>query len=47
MGFLHFWQVGGGVFLGMGLALDQARVFRNSLSPIIAEDWAVMVDLYR
>jgi hypothetical protein len=44
MGFLQFGQIGGGVFLGMGLTLDQARG-SNSLSPIIAEDRAVMDEL--
>jgi hypothetical protein len=46
MGFLHVGQIGGGVFFGMVLALDQARVF-NSLSPITAETGAVMAKSYR
>jgi hypothetical protein len=44
MGFLHLGQIGGGVFLGMTLTLDQARV-PNSLSPIIAEDGAAISKL--
>jgi hypothetical protein len=41
MGLRQFGQIGGGVFLGMTLTLDQARA-QNSLSPINAEVRAVM-----
>jgi hypothetical protein len=41
MGLRQFGQIGGGVFLGMTLTLDQARA-QNSLSPINAEVGAVM-----
>jgi hypothetical protein len=34
--------MGGAVFFGMTLALDQARAITDSLSPINAEDGAVM-----
>jgi hypothetical protein len=44
MGLRHLGQAGGGVFLGMTLTLDQARV-PNSLSPINAETRAVMDNL--
>jgi hypothetical protein len=36
MGFLQFGQLGGGVFFGMRLTLDQARALPDSPSPIIA-----------
>jgi hypothetical protein len=42
MGLRHFVQMGGGVFLGMTLTLDQARALPNSRSPNVAEDGAVM-----
>jgi len=42
MGLRHFGQVGGGEFLVITLTLDQARAPPNSLSPINAEDGAVM-----
>jgi hypothetical protein len=45
MGLRHFGQVGGGEFFGIALTLDQARVLPNSLSPIIAETRAMMLDL--
>src|SRR5258706_1857519 len=41
MGLRQFGQIGGGVFLGMTLTLDQARA-QNSLSPINAEVGAAM-----
>jgi hypothetical protein len=44
MGLRHLEQVGGGVFLGMTLTLDQARA-PSSLSPINAETRAVMLNL--
>jgi hypothetical protein len=45
MGLRHFGQVGGGVFLGMTLTLDQARA-QNSLSPLNAEVGAVIGKVY-
>jgi hypothetical protein len=40
--------LGGGVFLGMALTLDQARALPNSMSPINAEDGAaIRVDAAR
>jgi hypothetical protein len=39
IGLLHFGQIGGGVFLGMGYStLDQAGALPNSLSPNTAYD---------
>jgi hypothetical protein len=46
MGLRHFGQIGGGVFLGMTLTLDQARV-SNSQSPVNAEDGAVIAKVYK
>jgi hypothetical protein len=43
----HFGQIGGGVFLGMTLTLDQARVQPNSQSPVNAEDGAVIAKAYK
>lgn len=42
MGFLHFGQIGGGVFLGMRHSHWIRREYRYSLSPIIADDGAVI-----
>jgi hypothetical protein len=42
MGFLHFGQSGGGVFLGMGTHAGSGASISHSLSPIIAEGGAVM-----
>jgi hypothetical protein len=46
IGLWHFGQEGGGEFLGMGLALNQARALPNSLSPTTAEVEPMMNKAY-